>query len=215
MICLLCLVLLAGCGRSENPYRVDTVVQIPVNPTEETLPEITVPAEPEPTERPPAPTVGNSETTAFEPVQPVPAATEITIPQMAVPEPTAPFLPDESFGADILAALNGCRAEAGVGALIISDALGDIAAERAEEAATLWAAHRPDGREGVTILDDHGWTHTDAAQLLLHINGPDEPSAIAARWAGSAGVLKENFTVAGVGFHTAGGTTYICCLMTD
>lgn len=34
---------LAGCGREENPYRVDTVIQIPVDPTN-------VPTEPEPTE---------------------------------------------------------------------------------------------------------------------------------------------------------------------
>lgn len=36
------LVCLAGCGRQENPYRVDTVIQIPVDPTE-------APTEPEPT----------------------------------------------------------------------------------------------------------------------------------------------------------------------
>lgn len=43
MIALLCLLLLlTGCGR-EDPYRVDTVVRIPVNPTEETRPPETEP----------------------------------------------------------------------------------------------------------------------------------------------------------------------------
>lgn len=62
----LCCVLLAGCGKSENPYRVDTVVRIPVNPTEATAaseptqpPETEAPAETaeatEATEAPKAP----------------------------------------------------------------------------------------------------------------------------------------------------------------
>lgn len=31
---LVCILLLTGCGRTDNPYRVDTVVRIPVNPTQ-------------------------------------------------------------------------------------------------------------------------------------------------------------------------------------
>lgn len=56
---------LAGCGREENPYRVDTVIQIPVDPTEApTEPEATkIQTEPEtapeeteaPTEKPSSP----------------------------------------------------------------------------------------------------------------------------------------------------------------
>ena len=64
--------LLAGCGRTEDPYRVDTVVRIPVDPTEEpidapTVPEMTEPAATEteaPTEEPTTPPTEKPKTNA-------------------------------------------------------------------------------------------------------------------------------------------------------
>ena len=49
ILLLLAVLCLTGCGREDNPYRVDTVIQIPVDPTETpTEPEITqTPTEPE------------------------------------------------------------------------------------------------------------------------------------------------------------------------
>ena len=43
-----CMLFLASCGKNDNPYRVDTVVRIPVNPTEAA--ETSAPTESDPTE---------------------------------------------------------------------------------------------------------------------------------------------------------------------
>lgn len=58
LIILLCALLLSGCGRADNPYQVDTVVRIPVNPTEAAT---VVPTEAEETA---APTQAPAETAA-------------------------------------------------------------------------------------------------------------------------------------------------------
>ena len=53
LILILCGLLLTGCGRGENPYQVDTVIRIPVDPTEApTLPEETALPTEMPTEAP-------------------------------------------------------------------------------------------------------------------------------------------------------------------
>ena len=57
-----CILLLSGCAKTDNPYRVDTVVRIPVDPTEAT--SVTAPAEPSETE---APTEAAESTEATEP----------------------------------------------------------------------------------------------------------------------------------------------------
>lgn len=66
---LACILLLMGCSRAENPYRVDTVVRIPVDPTEvtaetETATEVPTeePTEAAATEEPAQPTEAASET---------------------------------------------------------------------------------------------------------------------------------------------------------
>ena len=61
LACVLCGLLLAGCGRVDNPYQVDTVVRIPVDPTdvpaqpEETVPPTETEAPTEPAEQTDAP----------------------------------------------------------------------------------------------------------------------------------------------------------------
>lgn len=80
LLLLILLFLLSGCGRGENPYQVDTVVRIPVNPTEITA--VAAPARPEETA---APTEMNVETEApAEATQPA----ETAAPTEAKPEST-------------------------------------------------------------------------------------------------------------------------------
>ena len=72
LIAVLAALCLVGCARAEDPYRVDTVVYIPADPTAAPT-EVTVPAETA------EPTVAETEAAAEE-TEPTPAATE--------PEPT-------------------------------------------------------------------------------------------------------------------------------
>lgn len=253
-IALLCL-LLGGCGRSKNPYQVDTVIRIPVNPTSAptdaaqtepaAIPEETEAAETEaaateaPTEasEPEAtagPTEGKSGSGGKKPTStPKPGnpkqdntgsekTTEPPATEAETQPPTEyPFDPsDYSLGSleyEILDALNGYRAEAGLGELSVSTRLSGIAALRADECSEVWSHTRPDGRGYTTALTDYGYSFGTAAQCLGHVGSAGGAADVVAKWMttdSKNAILDENFTTVGIGIFRSGGVTIAAVLLT-
>lgn len=240
-ILLLCCVvlLLAGCHASyENPYRVDTVVRIPVNPTEEpTEPPVTEPVpaqtEPEPTEAPKQITTsgktssgstgknstgksssGKSSTATKATEPPVTAPTE------TVPPTLPPFIASEytpgALEYAVLDLINSCREAEGQAALTMDMTLCEMAAVRSNEAFRSWSHTRPDGRGFETVLEDYDFAASVAAENLIQATGDPDAAVLLEKWMGSdshrANILSDRFTTVGVGLYEAGGTTYLTVL---
>lgn len=224
----LCIALcLAGCGR-EDPYRVDTVVRIPVDPTEstqETAAETEAPAEtaaateaPEPTEETvsgsgkPSGGKGSSSsgskkpsgsgTKATEPPETEPLATETPATEPPATEP--PYDPSNysvgSLEYAILDQINAYRREAGLSELSISTKLCGIAGLRAMEVAQSWSHTRPDGRSYTTAMSDYGYGFGTAAENLAFAAGSGDAAAIVSEWMEAS--TRDN--ILGNGFTTSG-----------
>lgn len=222
MCVLLCL---AGCGR-EGDYRVDTVVRIPVNPTESTeatpaateAPEETVaPTEvPEPTEKKTSGGKGGS-SGGRKPSAPKatdPPATEVPATEPPATEP--PFNPsDYSVGSlehAILDQINACRREAGLAEVSMSTKLCGIAGLRAREVAEVWSHSRPDGRSYTTAMSDYGFGFGISAENLAFAGGSGDAAAIVAEWMEAStrdNLLNSGFTTAGIGVFRSGGGIYV------
>lgn len=218
-IALLC-VMLAGC--SENPYRVDTVVRIPVNPTEAPT-ETAAPVTEAPTEIP--------ETTipATEPPETKPASgksdqKESSKPKETKPEtqpPTEPaFSPSNysvgSLEKSVLKRMNASRTDAGLEELSISRKLSGIAALRAREAAQSWSHTRPDGRGYASAMSDYGYGYGASAESLACVSGSGDADTIMKKWMKTDtknDILSESFTTAGIGVYRTGSMTYVCALL--
>lgn len=211
-VLLLCL-LLTGCGR-EDPYRVDTVIRIPVDPTEEA------------TEVATEPTAAPTEAPTEAPTQP-PQTTPPTQPPKPKPEPTEPpetRKPRETEGAfdpgsyspgslekKILQELNAN----GDTELTLSRKLSGIAALRARELTVSWSHTRPDGRDYKTVLTDYGYGYGRVTEKLLNVPGKGDAAAIAASWlrASPEDFTGGEYTKAGIGLYRTGGYTYVCCIL--
>ena len=228
----ICIVLwLAGCGR-EGDYRVDTVVRIPVDPTQSTeatpaateAPEETIiPTEvPETTEKKSSGGKGGSSggkkpsgTKATEPPATEAPATEPPATEPPATEPPA-FDPSAynvgSLEYAILDQINAYRREAGLAELTMSTKLCGIAGLRATEVAELWSHNRPDGRSYTTAMSDYGYGFGVSAENLAFAAGSGDAAAIVAEWMEAAtrdNILGSGFTTAGIGVFRSGGGIYV------
>ena len=142
--------LLAGC-KTVVEIRPDTIVDIPLNPTqpaEERAPEETEPMTESPT-RPPAPEI--------------PTAPETVPPESALPAQGAVASDLDRAVAD---AINAFRRENGLPTLTLDPRLCAIASVRAGEIAVFWSDSRPGGADGITVLDEYGYSYDTAAEVL-------------------------------------------------
>ena len=212
ILCVLALMLCCGCAQTqEDPFRVDTVVLIPVDPTApptETPTEAPTEAATEmPTEPPTEPeeTAAPEKTTSYKSPGSgsktsssgrKPASTTEKPKETAPPvaEQTPAVSPEEPYNPStytvgelehtILQELNRCRLENELGTLTINERLSGIAHLRAQEASVLWSHTRPDGRGYTSALTDYGFENEVTAELMLQ--GFDEADAAyyVAKWMG-------------------------------
>lgn len=242
VLLLIAALLLGGCAsaQQEDPFKVDTVLQIPVDPTDAPTDAPTEMATEEPTEAPTeepteAPTEpkktttshkgsssggkssssGKTQTKATEP-----PATEPPVVETEAPTET-PYNPS-SYGVGsleyaILDQLNASRAEAGVSELSISGRLSGIAYLRAMEASSSWSHTRPDGRSYTSALSDYGYGYGAVTELMVYVPGGGDAGTITGKWMNSQShsdnILSGSFSTAGIGVYSAGGTTYVVCLL--
>ncbi|MBR3973154.1 MAG: hypothetical protein IKJ99_04295 [Oscillospiraceae bacterium] len=217
---------LTGCVR-EEPYRVDTVVRIPVDPTEntqETQPsteapeETSVPTEAtKPTEKVSSGGKGGSsggkKPSAPKPTDP--PATEPPATESPATEPPAFDPSGYSVGSleyAILDQINAHRREAGVTEISMSTKLCGIAGLRATEVADLWSHNRPDGRSYTTAISDYGYGFSISAENLAFAAGSGDAAAIVDEWMEAStrdNLLSGSFSSAGIGVFRSGGGIYI------
>lgn len=236
------MLLLVGCDRgTEDPYRVDTVVQIPVNPTDTPTeaPETAAPTEisesQEETESSKAAASSskknssgsksssgskNHSSTDNKTTEPTATEPPVTEPAVREPDGTEPAYDPASYQPGsleyaILDVLNECRAEAGLSKLTMNRKLCGIAALRAEEAQQIWSHTRPDGRNFTSALADYGYGYSIAAENLAHTMDA-AAQAIVAKWMNTDSrnnILNESFTTAGIGIYSTGGMSFVCNIL--
>lgn len=101
-------------------------------------------------------------------------------------------------------AVNGLRQEARLAELIFDARLCAIASVRARELSLDWSHSRPDGSDGLTVLDQYGYVHSWAAENLY--NGAGSGEKIAARWMTAdptaGNILSQSASAIGVGSYT-------------
>lgn len=206
----------SGCASAQldDPFKVDTVIQIPVDPTEEPTEEQTLPPteastesleelETEPTQ--PAETKpkssgsskNNGSGSGKSPEKTKPKATEPpeTEPQFTLTTPPTeppselPFDPSVyhigSLENAILNELNFYRGEEGVVELPIITTLCGIAYLRAQEGSISWSHTRPDGRDYTSVLSDYDYGYGESAELMVYASGNGDAAAIVAKWMSS------------------------------
>jgi uncharacterized protein YkwD len=234
---------LTGCAsaQAKDPFKVDTVVMIPVDPTE-------VPTE-EPTE---APTGAPTESPTEAPTEPKetapkktssggssgkgssgktqrPKETEPPFTDPPVVEnpplmeiPTEPPYDPSSYSIGnleyaMLDAMNAYRADAAIGELTINKKLSGIAYLRAQEAVDYWSHTRPDGRSYTSALSDYGYSYGSSAELMVYATGNGDAAAMVGKWMDSAShsekLLSDGFSKVGIGVYRTGGMTYVVCLL--
>lgn len=270
---LIAVLTFSGCSsaRQADPYRVDTVVHIPVDPTDAPTEEPTDATTEPPTEAPSeAPTDAptepkettpkttsskssssgksstssgkgssssskgsssssskNNSTSKKEPAvtQPPATAAPETLPPETVP-PTEkaaepPYNP-ASYGVGgleyaIVGELNASRVDAELSELSLDGYLSGIAYLRAKEASSSWSHTRPDGRSYKSALSDYGYGYGAAAELMVYVAGSGDAASITAKWMNSEShrenILSGSFSTAGIGVYSAGGMTYVVCLL--
>lgn len=236
--------ILTGCAsaRAKDPFRVDTVVMIPVDPTdppteETTEPPTDVPTE-APTELPTEPEETKPQKTSYggsssgkgssgktqKPKQTEPPYTDPPVlenpPSMEIP--TEPPYDPSSYSIGnleyaILDAVNAHRADAAIGELSINKKLSGIAYLRAQEAVDYWSHTRPDGRSYTSALSDYGCSYGDAAELMVYATGNGSADSMVEKWMNSDShsgkILGDGFSRVGIGVYRTGGMTYVVCLL--
>ena len=270
---LIAVLAFSGCSsaRQADPYRVDTVVHIPVDPTDAPTEEPTDATTEPPTEAPTeAPTDAPTEPKETTPkttsskssssgksssssgksssssskgssssssknnstskkeqaaTQPPATAAPETLPPETVP-PTEkaaepPYNP-ASYGVGgleyaIVGELNASRVDAELSELSLDGYLSGIAYLRAKEASSSWSHTRPDGRSYKSALSDYGYGYGAAAELMVYVAGSGDAASITAKWMNSEShrenILSGSFSTAGIGVYSAGGMTYVVCLL--
>lgn len=233
-IALLCCAVLAlsaaGCSGSPNPYRVDTVVRIPVNPTEPPAemeavpqtappaPETSAPTEPtEATESAGMVSGGTSKYTSGSSSK-ASQPTEAPATQPPATEAAAYDISGYTVGNleyAVMEQINAARADAGLAALSMNTRLCAIASARAYEISSSWSHTRPDGRGYGTVLSDYGYGAGCTGEILAYATSPSA-QGIVDKWIESedtqANLLSSSFTVVGIGVYQTGGITYLACL---
>lgn len=233
LLCCLAALPLAGCHTAyENPYRVDTVVRIPVDPTQPPTEPIAaefIPAETEPEAREaPKKTTGSGKTSGGSSGKSssgknktTTKATEPPATQPPTEAPTElPFIPSEYTPGireyEVLDLINSHRTSEGLAELTMDASLCEMAAVRSNEAAQSWSHIRPDGRGFETVLTDYEYSCSVAAENMIYTTGETDARTLVDKWMNAdshrANILSGDFTAVGVGLYHTGGITYITVL---
>jgi uncharacterized protein YkwD len=116
----------------------------------------------------------------------------------------------------VLSLHNQARANAGLGALSGTNALGKAAARRCSEIITKFSHTRPNGTSWSTVLAQFGISYRVAGENIAY--GYSSPSSVHNAWMKSSGhranILRSSFRNAGVGHCTSGSTNYWVVLFT-
>lgn len=240
LLILLLTLSMAGCAAEEDPFRMDTVIYIPAEPTTGPTEPPAVTAETEETEAVEKPTIslfdsisGKNKNGSGSNKAPAaaskPSATE-PVPETVFPTepPTSPAeteyqiydISDYVVGAlekTMMDRVNSHRREAGVAELEKSDRLSAIASVRAYEASLSWSHTRPDGSDYTTVLQDYGFQAGTAGENLLYTSGDEDGAALVGQWMNAESnrdnLLYEGFSTLGIGIYEANGYVYIACLL--
>ena len=237
MICMLVFLLLAsGCAQQqEDPFRVDTVVLIPVDPTDtptEKPTELPVeaptetpteaPLEPEETTAPKKATSSKSTgsgskktssgknqiSSTQKPQETKPPAVEPVLPPALAPE-QPPYNPATYTVGELehalLQEINRYRAEAEISELTMNEFLSGIAHLRAQEACVSWSHTRPDGRGYTSVLTDYGFENEITAELMIQDAADVDAAYYAAKLMGYKASRKDICTAE---YTTAGIGVY-------
>ena len=240
ILCVLAsLLLCSGCAQTqEDPFRVDTVVLIPADPTQaptdepkeictEVLTE--APTEPQETTAPQKTTsyksTGsgmNQSSAAQKPKETKPPAAEQipALPPALAPE-EAPYNPSAYAVGELehglLQELNRYRLDAEIGELTMDTRLSGVAYLRAQEASVLWSHTRPDGRGYTSVLTDYGFEDDAAAELMVRGFPDCDAAYYAAKWmsykSSNKDISNADYTTAGIGVYNQEEITYVVCLL--
>lgn len=217
--------ILTGC-KSAFDIKPDTIVDIPLHPTEEATTEQTEPdTVPEETESLPTETEPPTEESTKPPSSgKTPDAQPPTDPPTEPPTdpPTQPAVYDPSgyvpgsLDRAVADTINTRRQEAGLDTLRFDKRLCAIASVRAREVSTLWSQSRPDGSPGISVLREYGYSYARAGENLYY--GAGSAATIVDKWmsaeARRANILMEAATAIGVGSYTSpDGLTYVSVLI--
>ena len=239
---LLLMAICCGCSREEDPYRVDTVVRIPVNPTDAradsgtpatsgTVAPTEDPAwndgiwnggwfatEPAATEKQQDKQNGKQDTHASR-EDAMPEWTMPAAPPETEPEPTrytiAGYVPGAAeYG--LLDAINAYRRDAGVPALAMDETLCAIASLRGYEQSLYWSHTRPDGRDYATVLTDYGYPGEAVAELSALLGEGYAPETAVQMWMESkthSRMMLTEASAAGIGLFRAVDAVCICVII--
>ena len=244
ILCVLVLLLTCGCAQTqEDPFRVDTVVLIPADPTQAPTEAPTEqpteePTQP-PTEAPIQPPTEPEETTApkvsayknpssgkypssnpQKPQENKPVVPEPVLPPALTPE-QPPYNPlSYAVGEKehaLLLEINRHRLEAGIEEVTLDDRLSGIAYLRAQEACVVWSHTRPDGRGYTSVLTDYGYEPAITSELMIYGSVEFDAAHYVGKWMGykysRRDICTADFTTAGIGIYTQDGNTFVVCLL--
>lgn len=237
---LLTLLLLAGC-KINTDIRPDTIVDIPLEPTEaSTEPvteEVTEATEPitepptetpteKPAEKPKSTSKGTSskkpsssgsskkENTSKATEPPTQAPTEP--PTEKTTKPAVSSYSPTKLDKAVIAAINAQRTEAGLSELGTSKKLSNAAAQRAYELSISWDHVRPDGSDFSTVYAQFGISCADPAESLFFDVSSVTADTVISRWMDSASsrsnTLAEDARTIGVASYAEDGVIYIAAL---
>ena len=233
---LLALLLLAGCKINAD-IRPDTIVDIPLEPTEaftepvtEEVTEATEPVTEPPTE---APTEPPTEKAAEKPKSTSKGSSSkkpsssgsskkensTTETQPPTEKPTKPAVSSYSptkLDKAVIAAINDQRAQAGLSELGTSKKLTNAAAQRAYELSFCWDHVRPDGSDFSTVYAQFGISCADPAESLFFDVSSVTADTVISRWMDSASnrsnIFAEGARTIGVASYAKDGVIYIAAL---
>lgn len=222
------LLVLPGC-KMDTMFQVDTIVDIPLKPTEVTQPETEPMTEPVKVTEPfimPDFNAGLENTTSQGD-----STSRETQPPATERQTEAPTAPTVDVGAiydisdhvpgtmeyEILTAVNAQRSAAELPELSLNRTLCGVASVRAYEASVNRSHARPDGRDGLSVLGDYGCETSASAEILYFTSVADSAERIVGIWMNSdrnrKHVLDEAYTSAGIGlYHAPDGVTYVAAI---
>ncbi len=147
------------------------------------------------------------------PVKPTPTPTPVPTPTPApTPAPTRepPPVTSGSYSAQALGSVNAFRQRSGVGNVVASDALDQVAQVLAANNARLGKIQQPSGSAVLQMLRQSGYGNAAASQM--HTRRQNSPAEAVTFWAGrgdTGSALADPAAVAiGVGMAESGGTKY-------
>lgn len=115
----------------------------------------------------------------------------------------------DDFASEVVRLVNVERENNGLSPLSENSTLGDYAQVRSKEIVSKFSHERPDGTRAIDYVGGLGTFRTYGENIAM---GQQTPEAVVDAWMNSPGhranILKENFTMIGVGCYKSGGAYY-------